>query len=333
MSTGCTFTVFTATYNRSHTLHRAYEGLQRQTFRDFEWLIVDDGSTDGTESLVQKWQREANFPIRYIWQPNGGKHTAHNLAIEEAYGRFFAPVDSDDSCAPQALEHLYYYWNSIPFAVQPEFSGVAVLARYADGQPVGGQFPADMIDTNHLEMVYRHRMRGDKWYCFRTSVLREFPYPVVDGRATHFNEATVYMRVARRYKMRYVNDPLLIVYADAGSLSRPTGSRRALNERIAATFVAHYRIMLNEQMDYAAVAPLYFLRAAAHYVRFSHYRSISPWQQMLALNTWPARLWWLAALPLGTAIYYLDRWWPLLGGAERTHPVAQAAVQQATRTE
>ncbi len=170
------------------------------------------------------------------------------------------------------------------------------------------------MDTNHLEMVYRQRMRGDKWYCFRTDVLREYPYPPVEGWATHFNEATIYMQIARRYLLRYVNHPLLIVHADAGSLSRPSGTRRALNQRIAATFEAHYRIMLNEQMDYATVAPLIFYRAAVHYVRFACYRSISPLQQVLALTSWRTRLLWLAAFSLGITVFIVDRWWPLPEG-------------------
>ena len=67
------FTVFTASYNRAHTLHRVYESLRVQTFRDFEWLVVDDGSTDATGELLKKWQAEANFPFRYIYQQNQGK--------------------------------------------------------------------------------------------------------------------------------------------------------------------------------------------------------------------------------------------------------------------
>jgi hypothetical protein len=195
--------------------------------------------------------------------------------------------------------------------MQPEYAGVAVLACYAQGGLVGAPFPTGMMDTNHLEMVYRHRMRGDKWFCFKTSVVREFPYPHVEGHSTHFNEATLYMRIARHYKLRYVNDALLIVYPEPGSLMRPSGSRKVLNRRIAPTFVEHYRIVLNEQMDYAGVAPALFTRAAVHYVRFSWYRSIMPLQQVRALNSWRARLLWLAALPVGTAAYIADRWWPL----------------------
>ena len=92
------FTVFTPTYNRARTLERVYSSLEAQTFRDFEWLIVDDGSTDGTRALVYEWQRQGSFAIRYFWQENRGKHVAFNVAVRESRGEFFLPLDSDDAC-------------------------------------------------------------------------------------------------------------------------------------------------------------------------------------------------------------------------------------------
>lgn len=90
-----TFTVFTPTYNRAHTLLRVFSSLQAQTFQDFEWLIVDDGSTDGTEELIKHWGSESHFPVRYFKQENRGKHVAFNRGVREATGQFFLPLDSD----------------------------------------------------------------------------------------------------------------------------------------------------------------------------------------------------------------------------------------------
>jgi glycosyltransferase involved in cell wall biosynthesis len=97
------FTVFTPTYNRSHTLHRVYDSLHAQTYRNFEWLVIDDGSTDGTAEMIESWRRNADFPIRFFAQPHAGKHVAHNRALDEARGRFFIVLDSD---GPPLLLHL-----------------------------------------------------------------------------------------------------------------------------------------------------------------------------------------------------------------------------------
>ena len=80
------FTVFTPTFNRAHTLGRVYESLSSQTLRDFEWLIIDDGSTDGTDALVERFRQAASFPIRYEYQSNQGKNAAFNREVGLAQG-------------------------------------------------------------------------------------------------------------------------------------------------------------------------------------------------------------------------------------------------------
>ena len=78
------FTVFTPTFNRAYTLPRVYESLKSQTFKNFEWLIVDDGSSDGTADLVKMWQNEGALTIRYFYQINRGKHIAINRGVSES---------------------------------------------------------------------------------------------------------------------------------------------------------------------------------------------------------------------------------------------------------
>src|SRR5438132_2378770 len=105
-------TVMAPTYNRGHTLRVVDERLCSQTFQDFEWVIVDDGSTDGTGDLVATWK--PFFPIRYFWKPNAGKHTAMNIGVSRAAGELVLFFDSDDRCIPSALERFDYYWRQIP---------------------------------------------------------------------------------------------------------------------------------------------------------------------------------------------------------------------------
>src|SRR5579859_6080469 len=106
------FTVLTPTYNRAHMLGSVYQSLCAQTLPDFEWIIIDDGSTDRTRDMVVTWK--PFFPIRYFWKPNGGKHTAINKGVAEARGEFVLFFDSDDTCVPQTLERFDYHWRQIP---------------------------------------------------------------------------------------------------------------------------------------------------------------------------------------------------------------------------
>ena len=103
-----TLTVFTPTYNRAHTLVRIYESMCYQTCKDFEWLVIDDGSTDDTATLVDKWKREDRIPILYVYKENGGPATARNLGIEEAIGDYIAFLDSDDIWLPNKIEIQIY---------------------------------------------------------------------------------------------------------------------------------------------------------------------------------------------------------------------------------
>ena len=154
------FTVFTPSFNSRETLPRVYESLRAQTYDKFEWLVVNDGSTDGTEALVEKWQGRAAFPIRYFSQENRGKHRSFNRAVTEAKGALFICLDADDECVPDALEKCRGFWESIPKQDRNDFSGVTVHCTDASGKIVGKAFPKHCMDLTPGEMNVRHPIRG-----------------------------------------------------------------------------------------------------------------------------------------------------------------------------
>lgn len=298
-----TFTVFTPTYNRAHTLHRVYESLSAQTFRDFEWLICDDGSTDGTRELVGRWAREAAFPIRYVSQAHGGKHVAFNRAVREARGRLFLGLDSDDACVANALERFDHHWNAIPAPARNRFSGVTGLCRDQHGTLVGDRFPSDPTDSDSLEIRYRFRVRGEKWGFQRTAVLRRFPFPVRDGEK-HVPPSTVWRAIARHYRTRYVNEVLRIYYvAERPDQLSALGSRI----RLAKELAVWYRHVLDHELDWFAVAPLRFVGSAMNYVRFSLHAESGLGDAIRGVQRRPARLLTLLAAPIGFAVYVRDR--------------------------
>src|SRR4028119_2117569 len=224
------FTVFTPTYNRAHTLHRVYDSLKAQTYRDFEWLIVDDGSTDDTKQLVEQWQKEANFPIRYIYQENAGKHVACNRGVREAKGELFLTFDSDDACVPEALERFKYHWDSIPEDKRDNFSAVTALCVDQDGKLVGNTFPFDITDSNSIEIHTKYNSFGDKWGFQRTEVLKEFPFPEFPGEK-FIAEGIVWNRLSSKYQTRYVNEKLKIVEYREDGITASSARMRARHPR------------------------------------------------------------------------------------------------------
>ena len=200
-------TVLTPTFNRADTLPRVFDSLKAQTFRDFEWLVVDDGSTDETRVLVEGFVAAAEFPVRYVYQDNSGKHIALNTGVAHAHGELCAVIDSDDWYLPRALEKLVTAWDALP---DPEaFAEVQALCAYPDGTIVGDRYPQDVFDSDLVTMRYVHRLVGDRVGAIRMDVLRHFPFPEEFGRVA-VTEAIVWNRIARHFKTRGLNVPLKV---------------------------------------------------------------------------------------------------------------------------
>jgi glycosyltransferase involved in cell wall biosynthesis len=212
------FTVFTATFDRAELISRTYESLRSQTLDDFEWLIVDDGSTDGTDALVRRWQVEAAFPIRYVFQSNQGKHRAYNRALQLASGELFTVLDSDDKIVSQALERLHFHWASIPESARLRYSGVTCLCMDQNSRIVGRRFPADVVDCPHWQADAKYGAIGEKWGCHQTSILRRFPFPEIPGERL-CPDALVWNRISRTYLVRHVNEALRVYFRHSRGLT------------------------------------------------------------------------------------------------------------------
>ncbi len=297
------FTVFTPTHNRAHTLPRVHDSLCKQTCRDFEWLIVDDGSTDGTRDLVNGWQR-SSFPIRYIHQENRGKHVAFNQGVASARGQFFLSVDSDDSFSPQALERFQWHWEQIPPDVRRGFVGVTALCADQFGQLAGTRFPRDVIDSDSNEIRYRYGVTGDKWGFQRVEVLRRYPFPEVPG-TSFVPENIVWQAIARSYKTRYVNE-VLHTYWKSGSSGAQLSTSGISTPGLADSLALAQRHILNNDLKWFRYAPLQFLRSGAYYSRFSFASRVGVLDQRRRLSP-PAQILWAVTLPLGLAAAALDR--------------------------
>ncbi len=171
-------TVFTPTFNRAHILHRCYESLCNQTSYDFEWLIVDDGSTDNTRELAEKWiEQEKRFEIKYIYKENGGLHTAYNAALKRTDTELFTCLESDDVFTPDAISTIRRIWTEVK---NLGVVGFITLCMDFDGKLIGKKYPEEMKTVLYRD--HRKMAPGDKQYVFRTDALKKvFPMPSFPG--------------------------------------------------------------------------------------------------------------------------------------------------------
>lgn len=257
-------TIFTPAYNRKDLLMRLYRSLQEQTDKDFEWIIVDDGSTDGTDDAV-KQLKEESFVISYKKVTNGGKHRAINHGVAMANGRVFAIVDSDDFLLPNAVETLKKYFEDIS-GTNKKFAGVAAQRCYSGLQPIGSSFQGEYVDATAIERK-KYNILGDKFEVFYTDVMRKFPFPEVEGEK-FMTEAVVWNRIAADgYVVRWFNDCLYVCDYLEGGL---TDTRDSLIQRSPMGYALFIRervqigdISLKEILGYYS----YYFKLRKHYAR------------------------------------------------------------------
>lgn len=295
MSCGFTFTVFTPTFNRARLLPTLFQSLCAQTCRDFEWLIVDDGSVDDTADVVSAFQAISNFPIIYIVQAHGGKHKAVNTGVQRARGRFFGIADSDDAYTPDALELCARHFAEIPETEKPHFVGMTGLCATPNGQVIGSKFPANVFDSDALELV-ACRVRGDKAGFLLADVMKQFPFP--EGIGPFVTEGLIWNRIARRYRTRYFNRIVQIRDYQPDGLTAKSAELR-MHSPIAARQYYEELISTGRRMPVDVL-----LRHYANYVRFSRHEGRTLREQFACA---PHKSYFVASAALGCALYQRDR--------------------------
>ena len=245
-------TVFTPTYNRAYILGDLYHSLQRQTCMDFEWLIVDDGSADDTKALVASWQGEENpFPIRYVYQENGGKCRAINRGLKEADGCLFFTVDSDDYLTDDAIEKVIRWDGELP--KDGHFCGYVGNRGITPTQTPNRLFPGGYLDGTALDRY--DQVDGERAFVFYTEIHRKYLYPEFPGEKFLTEAVTWDLMAHDGYKMRFYNDIIWIwEYKDDG-LTR-----------------AGYRVFLENPQGTGL-----FFRQKAEFLHYSLWNKLTLW--------------------------------------------------------
>ena len=196
-------TVFTPAYNRRKELERLYESLLNQDYKDFEWLIVDDGSSDGTENYVKNLIKENKIRINYVKKENGGKPSAYNKGLDYAKGDIFLTIDSDDIFRPNVLGKIVSDFDDI---LETDIGGVMYLQTYISDSKkiIGTEFPNDNMISNYFDVYHRYKVTGDKLIVLRTKIARMFYFPIIENEK-FVPEALVFNRISKKYKFKCFN--------------------------------------------------------------------------------------------------------------------------------
>ena len=281
-----TLTIFTPAYNRAYTLHLGYEALLRQTCQDFEWLIVDDGSTDNTRELVEGWIQENKIPIRYHYQQNQGMHGAHNTAYRLIETELNTCIDSDDYMPDDAVEKIVTFWKEHG---SDRVAGIIGLDADFDGKLIGTSFKGNnQLIT--LGGFYTSGGTGDKKMVYRTEIIKKYPeYPLFKGEK--------YVSLGYKYELIDQDYPLLTLNEVLVKVEyRPDGSSMNMFRQYIRN-PQGFAFIRKSSMQLAPTWKRRFMEAV-HYVSSS-----------LILKNWnfisesPRKGLTICAIPLGIALY------------------------------
>lgn len=230
-------------------LQSLWDSLQKQTVKDFEWLVVDDGSTDGTKNLITQLQENSDFPIRYIYKSNGGKHTALNVGIQTICSELTFIVDSDDCVTDDAVESILKIHQK--YRSQNNICGYAFLRVFPDGKVNGKKFDVDEEIGSYIDVrVNGDDTDADKAEVFKTHCLKEFPFPEYPNEK-FLGEDLVWVRMARKYEMVHINKAIYVGnYLEGGltnnrrkhNIASPIGCMHRAEEFMESDLKTRYRI-------------------------------------------------------------------------------------------
>ena len=205
-------TIITPTYNRADKIEKLYKSLCEQTNKEFEWLIIDDGSTDETSAGIQGFIDRADFKIRYEFQENGGKHRALNKGIAMIESRLTFIVDSDDWLTDDAVETILKFDDKYEDRKDSDkICGFSFLRAYSNGQVNTGEYAKDEIVDTFRQQRINNNLLGDKAEVYYTDILKKYPFEEFDGEK-FMPEDAVWLKMSGPYNMVHINH--VIYYCD-----------------------------------------------------------------------------------------------------------------------
>lgn len=282
-----TLTVITTTYNRAHCLHQTYESLLRQSCNDFTWLIIDDGSSDNTKELVDRWRQDNKIEIAYYYKQNGGLHTARNMAYELVQTELNVMIDSDDWMADDGVEAIVTFWNTYK---TEHIAGIISHNADPSMKRIGTPMPKNVSECTVTDFFGNLGGKGDKKLIYRSDLTKKYPYPEFEGE-TYFPASYKFRLLDQDYRMLIMDHVVGIVDYNDSSMTHNKYAQYRSSPRGFAFF-------RNEMMRLSK-RKIECFRLALHYVAESHFAK----ERHFIKNAHRKGYVLLAYLP-GTLLYY-----------------------------
>ena len=207
--------VFTPTYNRAYILEKLYKSLCNQSCKNFEWIVVDDGSVDNTEELIQNFIQENKIHIVYYKQKNQGKHIAINKGVELAKGELFFIVDSDDYLTEDAIATVV---DNLTEFKQPNVCGLVFNRVTPSFNIIGKKANFEKVKCSLYDLKFKYKLNSDKAEIFKTEIIKKFPFPYFEGEKFS-PEALVMYRMSGEYQIVYINKGIYVCEYLQGGLT------------------------------------------------------------------------------------------------------------------
>jgi glycosyltransferase involved in cell wall biosynthesis len=266
---GYKISIFTPAFNRANTINRVWESLLKQTYSNFEWIVIDDGSEDNLEEIILFYKKEAKFPIIYEkFETNKGKHIATNRAVDLADSDFFIIADSDDAFIDSAFEIFIEEWNKI--TDKQFYAGVRACCVDQFGSRVSSNLKFSSLECSSPEAFYKYKFRNESWAMIKTELHKSYKFPV-DFKGSFYSEYIMWNTITNRYFVKFIDICTRIYYIEYnnGSLSRVKNKIYSNSD----IWVDQSIFILNNEFKFIKYAPLFFLRQFFNLIFFGFLKS------------------------------------------------------------
>lgn len=260
MNTTPKFTVFTPVYNGQDCFYRVLQSVLNQTLKDFEWIIVNDGSSDNSEEIILKGiENITDFDVKYISQSNIGKALTTEKVLRMAKGELFVPADQDDTFESNTLEFFASQWDKCDQTIT---SGISVLCQDEHGSIVGDSFPDNGKHFSNFELDYKYNVNGEKWGCISVELFKSINFP--RHKRGYYQGSYWWYQVTKNYKALCFNEPLRTYYSNDSGM---TATMRKSIPWYQLKNNMHYRFWLFKNYGYLILrhSPEQFLRRFVYY--------------------------------------------------------------------